>query len=112
MTTLMCPSCDETVDARRSDWNDLTDLREAGWISDELEMGAHHCARAPNVHFYRRIRRCSNCQHVYATAEVAERRLDALAELPNEEAKRLSSSVNRMRKLLGHEPARSRGQVP
>jgi hypothetical protein len=39
MAKMTCPRCDETVDAKRLNWNNITDQRYSGtWDSDELQM--------------------------------------------------------------------------
>lgn len=109
MATMTCPHCDETVDAKRLNWNDITDQRfdeEAGWDSKELEMGPHNFTSDPTINYYRRVRQCSSCENLYATGEVDEDILGELVRLRarmqelNDEAKRLSSSANKMRRLL------------
>ena len=48
MAKMTCPRCDETVDAKRLNWNDITDQRYSGtWDSDELQMGPHQITNDP-----------------------------------------------------------------
>jgi hypothetical protein len=106
MATMTCPHCNQTVDAKRLNWNELTDQRHEGWDAQELEMGPHHFPKDPAIQYYRRLRQCSSCGDVYVTGEVSEARLDELVRLRarmqelGDEAKRLSSATKKMRKLL------------
>jgi hypothetical protein len=72
----------------------------------EFAMGPHYWNADRPIHYYRRVRRCSNCAHVYATAEVAEdllNEVDELRDLKGEvesQAARAASAVNKIRRML------------
>ena len=46
----------------------------------EFAMGPHYWNADRPIHYYRRVRRCSNCAHVFATAEVDEDLLNEVDE--------------------------------
>ena len=96
------------------DADDLDALREEKrqWRAErrkahkELAMGPYVWNIDPPVYYYRRIRRCSSCEEIYATAEVDEDLISELDELRDlkaavdAEAARAASALNKIRRRL------------
>lgn len=74
------------------------------WLTDP--QPGTTAAPDPEITYYRRVRGCSSCGHVYFTGEISHDRLSELVRLRatmqklSDEAKRLSSTTNKLRKLL------------
>jgi hypothetical protein len=102
---IYCPHCKRLAPATRLTWDDITEERIWG-EGDGLEMGPYVYQSNPKIHYFRRVRKCSNCGELIRTAEVDERLLRELAELRTklaqlkEEAPRAADAANAIRALL------------
>ena len=84
-----CPNCGVLAPAARLNWDELTDrlnwdelTEERIWgEGDDLDMGPHYWKGQPQIHYFRRVRRCSSCDELIRTAEVDERLVAELARL-------------------------------
>jgi len=78
---MRCPRCGALAPATVPNWNQqrwARELAEEG--SEDLSMGAQFRQDDPGIRFFRRVRRCSNCEGLFGTAEVPEELIWELAD--------------------------------
>jgi hypothetical protein len=100
---IYCPNCGQFTVATRLNWNELPGAREEA-SARELQMGPHSWAE--EIHYFRRVRRCSECGELLNTAEVDEKLISELSRLRKmfralrEEADRAAKATAAIRKHL------------